>query len=83
MYKKAVYKIKYILTPFLKGVFCVKRFCPIMRLANNSQEELTILNVPHIGSLVFLDSDKIFFYKELGKETRDNIHAALQRFRKI
>ena len=54
-----------------------------MRLANNSQEELTILNVPHIGSLVFLDSDKIFFYKELGKETRDNIHAALQRFRKI
>ena len=48
-----------------------------MRLANNSQEELTILNVPHIGSLVFLDSDKIFFYKELGKETRDNIHAAL------
>lgn len=54
-----------------------------MRLANNSQEELTILNVPHIGSLVFLDSDKIFFYKELGKETGDNIHAALQRFRKI
>ena len=41
-----------------------------MRLANNSQEKLTILNVPHVGSLVFLDSDKIF-YKELGKETRD------------
>ena len=54
-----------------------------MRLANNSQEELTILNGPHIVSLVFLDSDKIFFYKELRKETRDNIHAALQRFRKI
>ena len=54
-----------------------------MRLANNSQEKLTILNVPHIGSLVFLDSDKIFFIRNLVRKQGINIHAALRRFHKI
>ena len=71
IYKKAVYKVKYILTPFLKVFFCVERFRPIIRLANNSQEKFRILNVPHVGSLCFLDSDKSVFCRELGKETGD------------
>ena len=54
-----------------------------MRLANNSQEKLTILNIPHIGSLVFLDSDKIFLIRNLVRQQGINIHAALQRFHKI
>ena len=28
--------------------FYVKRFCPIIRAANNNQEKFTILHVPHI-----------------------------------
>ena len=76
-------KIYLTVTPFIKGVFCVKRFRPIMRLAINSQEKFTILNVRHIGSLVFLDSDKIFFIRNLVRKQGINIHAALRRFHKI
>jgi len=56
-----VYTIKYILTTF------VKRFRPSVRLASNSQEKFTILNVPHIESLVFLASDKIFLSGTLSR----------------
>ena len=56
---KAVDKIKRLLTPFLKGFFFDKRFGPILRVANNSQEKFTILHVPDIGLLCYLDSDEI------------------------
>ena len=44
--------------------FCVNRFWPIIRVANNSQENITILHVPHIGFLCyFIDSDKLLLLR--------------------
>ena len=43
----------------LKGVFGVKRFRPVIGVANNSQEKFTILHVPHAGFLCYLDSGEI------------------------
>ena len=57
--KKAVHEIKCPITPFLKGVFGVKRFRPVIGVANNSQEKFTILHVPHAGFLCYLDSGEI------------------------
>ena len=44
------------LTTFKGFVFflCVKRFRPIIKVENNSQEKFTILHVPHIGFLCYL-----------------------------
>ena len=50
---KAVYAIKCIYNPFERVFFCVKRFWPITRVENNSQEKFTILHVPHIGFLCY------------------------------
>ena len=48
------------LNSILKGdFFCVKRFRPIIRVENNSQEKFTILHVPQIGFLCYLDSEEI------------------------
>ena len=55
----------------------------IKQLANNSQEKFRILNVPHIRSLCFLDSDKSVFVRNLVRKQGINIPAALQKFRKI
>ena len=33
----------------------VKRFRPIIRVANNSQEKFTVLHAPHVGFLCYLD----------------------------
>ena len=65
--------------------FCVKRFRPIIRVAKNRQEKLTILHVPHIGSLCYLDLENIrdFVIRKLVGKQGINIHAALQRFREI
>ena len=58
-YRKAVYATKCLST----GVyFCVKRFWPTIRVANNSQEKFIILHVPHIGFLCYSDWDEILFY---------------------
>ena len=59
---KAVYAIKCIYTPLWKGVFCVKRFWPITRVENNSQEKFTILHVPHIGFFCYWNWDHILLY---------------------
>ena len=59
---KAVYAIKRIYTPLWKGVFGVKRFWPITRVENNSQEKFTILHVPHIGFLCYSNWDQILLY---------------------
>ena len=42
--------------------FCVKRFWPIIKVGNNSQEKFTILHVPHIGFLCYSDWDEIMLY---------------------
>ena len=42
-----------------KGVSCVKRFRPILRVGNNSQEKFAILHIPHIGFLCYLDVNEI------------------------
>ena len=48
---------------FLKGCFfCVKRFWPITRVENNSQEKFTILHVPHIGFLCYSNWDLILLH---------------------
>ena len=39
--------------------FCVKGFQPIIRVENNSQEKFTVLHVPYIGFMCYLDSVKI------------------------
>ena len=41
--------------PTERVFFYVKRFCPIIRAANNNQEKFTILHVPHIGFLCYSD----------------------------
>ena len=41
---------------------CVKRFWPIIRVANNSQEKFIILHVPYIGFLCYSDWDEILLY---------------------
>ena len=46
---------KMYLNSILKGCFYVKRFWPIIRVANNNQEKFTILHVPHIGFLCYSD----------------------------
>ena len=47
----------------LKGCFfCVKRFWPITRVENNSQEKFTILHVLHIGFLCYSGWDQILLY---------------------
>ena len=50
-----------VLSPSFKGCFfvCVKRFRPIIGVANNSQEKFSILNVPQVGFLCYLDSGEI------------------------
>ena len=46
-----------------KGCFLeVKRFWPITRVENNSQEKFTILNVPHIGFLCYSNWDQILLH---------------------
>ena len=42
--------------------FCVKRFWPITRVENDSQEKFTILPVPHIGFLCYSNWDQILLY---------------------
>ena len=49
----------YFKSIFKECFFGVKRFQPIIRVANNGQEKFTILCVPHVGFLCYLDSDKI------------------------
>ena len=44
-------------------VFWLNRFQPIVRVANKSQEKFTTLQVPFIGFLCFLDSDKILLLR--------------------
>ena len=41
-------------------IFCVKRFRPIIRVENDSQEKFPILHVPQIGFVCYLDSEEIF-----------------------
>ena len=51
---------KMYLNSIFKGFFlCVKRFRPIIRVENNSQEKFTVLHVPYIGFMCYLDSVKI------------------------
>ena len=62
------------LNSILKGVFFVKRFRAIIRVANNSQEKsLTVL----------LKLRRDFVIRKLVRKQGINIHAALRRFRKI
>ena len=64
----------------LKGCFfCVKRFWPITRIENNSQEKFTILHVPHIGFLCYSNWDQIW-HMEDGWKVRMNICTALWSF---
>ena len=49
----------YFKSIFKECFFGVKRFQPIIRVANNGQEKFTILCVRHVGFLCYLDSDKI------------------------
>ena len=57
--------------------FFVKTFQPITKVPNNGQEMFTILHDPHIR----LRQD--FVIRKLDRKKGINIHAALQRFRKI
>ena len=51
---------KMYLNFIFKGCFfCVKRFRPIIRVENNCKEKFTILYLPHMGFLCYLDPDKI------------------------
>ena len=59
--------------------FCVKRFWPITRVENNSQEKSTILHVPHIGFLCYSNWDQILLYGRWLK-VRMNICTALWSF---
>ena len=52
----------YLKSIFKECFFGVKRFGPIIRVANNGQEKfrsLEVLCVPDVGFLCYLDSDKI------------------------
>ena len=61
----------------LKECFlCVKRFWPITRVENNSQEMFTILYVPHIAFLCYSNWDQILLYGRCWK-VRMNICTAL------
>ena len=61
---------KMCLNSAFKDVFCVKRFPLIIRVANNKQEKFTVLHVPHIGFLFYLDVDEIVL-EERWIEKRD------------
>ena len=76
---KVVYAIKCTYTPLSNGVFCVKRFWPVTRVENNSQEKFTILHVPHIGFLCYSNWDQILLYGRWLK-VRMNICTALWSF---
>ena len=41
---------------------CIKRFWPIIRVANDSQEKFIILHVHHIGFLCHSDWDEMLLY---------------------
>ena len=64
---KAVYAIKCIYTPLCSAVFliCVKRFWPITRVENNSQEKFTILHIPTWDFFV-IQTETRFCYMEDG-----------------
>ena len=50
----------------------------------NSQEKFTILHVPHVGFLCYLDEGEILLYGScLENKRRITIHAALRRVRTI
>ena len=75
---------KMYLNSTFKSFSFVKRFWPIIRVANKSQEKFTILHVPHVGFLCYLDSDKILLWGSwLEKGGVIYSHAALQRFWKF
>ena len=59
--------------------FCVKRFWPITRVENNSQEKFTILHVPYIGFLCYSNWHQILLYGRW-LEVRMNICTALWSF---
>ena len=54
----------------MKGVllYYPKRFQPIIRVVNNSQEKFTILHVPHIGFLCYLTQTRFCCKKVCGKQ---------------
>ena len=60
-------------------MFCVKRFRPIIRVKNNSQEKFTILRVPQMGS-VLLRLRRDFVIRKLVRKQRINIHALCEDF---
>ena len=66
-HRKAVYAIMY-LNSILKGCFffVLKDFDQsyIVRVANNSQEKFTILHVPHVGFLCYLEWGEILLSKD-------------------
>lgn len=68
-------------TSFFKDIFCVKRFWPIVRVANNSHEKFTVVH-PHAQFLYLLDSQN-FVTRKLFRKQRINIHVALWKFIKI
>ena len=64
----------------LKGCFfCVKRFWPITRVENNSQEKFTILHVPHIGFLCYTGWDQILLYGRW-LESKDEYMCCFMKF---
>ena len=63
--------------------FCVKRFRPIIRVENNSQEKFTVLHVPYIGFMCYLDSVKILLQGSWLENKGLIMHVAVRRFRKI
>ena len=63
--QKGSLRYKMSLNFILKGCLfcvCVKRFWPIIRVANNSQEKFIILHVPLIGFLCYSNWDEILLY---------------------
>ena len=82
--QKGSLRNKIYFNSIFKGVFCVNRFQPIIRLANNGQENFTILKCSsHRISTVLLRLRQDFVIRKLVRREGINIHAALWRFCKI
>ena len=60
--------------------FCVKRFWPITRVENNSQEKFTILHVPHMGFLCYSNCDQILLYGRWLESKDEYMYTALWSF---
>ena len=73
----------YLKSIFGRCFFVLKDFDPLIRVAKNNQEKLTILHVTSHRIFVLLRLTRDFVIRKLVGKQGMNIHAALRRFREI